>query len=142
MDKKITGIIKKKNTLQGSVNILSATSGVPKIVYANVTGVNGNLFENSFRVTLDMTYAEISEEIAAGNFVIIKDSLSYVPLLGDSPSGAFVPLVAVLENSVCFACSFYFYEPANKTETLTYFVGTDHGTDYVNVQVYPAVSFD
>lgn len=142
MDKKITGIIKKQNKLQGSVNLQSATSGVPKIVYANVTGVNGTFLQNAFHVTLDMTYAEISEEIAAGNFVIIKDSLSYVAMLGDSSSGAFVPLVAVLEKSVCFACSFYFGPPANKTETLTYFVGTDHGTDYVNVQVYPAISFD
>ena len=138
MDKKITGIIKKQNKLQGSVNIQSATSGVPKIVYANVTGVNGSFLKNAFHVTLDMTYAEISEEIAAGNFVIIKDSLSYVPFLGDSPSAAFVPLVAVSEKSVCFACSFYFGPPANKTETLTYFVETD----YVNVQVYPAISFD
>ncbi len=138
MDKKITGIIKKQNKLQGSVNIQSATSGVPKIVYANVTEVNGTFFQKAFQVTLDMTYAEILQEIAAGNFVIIKDSLSYVPFLGDSPSVALVPLVAVSEKSVCFACSFYFGSPANKTETLTYFVGTD----YVNVQVYPAISFD
>lgn len=138
MDKKITGIIKKQNKLQGSVNIQSVAAGVPKIVYVNVTGVNGSFLQKAFQVTLDMTYAEILQEIAAGNFVIIKDSLSYVSLLGDSPSVALVPLVAVSEKSVCFACSFYFGLPANKTETLTYFVGTD----YVNVQVYPAISFD
>ena len=142
MDKKITGIIKKQNKLQGSVNIQSATSGVPKIVYANVTEVNGTFLQNAFQVTLDMTHAEILQEIAAGNFVIIKDSLSYVQLLGNNSSGAFVPLVAVLDNSVCFACSFYFGPPANKTETLTYFVGTASVTDYVNVKVYPAINFD
>lgn len=136
MDKKITGVIKKQNKLQGSVNIQSATSGGPKIVYTNVTGVNGDFLQESFQVTLDMTYEQILKEIDAGNFVILKDSLSYASMIGGSPA-ALVPLVAVLNNSICFACSFYF-AALNKTETLTYFVGTN----YVNVQVYPAVIFD
>lgn len=136
MDKKITGAIKKQNKLQGSVSIQSAASGGPKIVYANVTGVNGTFNNKKFYVTLDMTYDQIQKEILDGNFVILKDSLSYAPILGDS-SFAIVPLVAVLNDSLCFACSFYF-AMNNTTETLTYFVETEN----VNVQVDPPVSID